>query len=116
MNSHKDLIVWQKSMQLVTLIYEITRFLPVEEKFGLVSQMRRSAVSIPSNIAEGYARNRRKENHQFVSIAYSSAVELDTQLIICKNLKLVEENKIQKAENLLEEIKKMSYRYRQSLK
>lgn len=116
MNSHKDLIVWQKSMQLVTLIYEITRFLPVEEKFGLVSQMCRSAVSIPSNIAEGYARNRRKENHQFVSIAYSSAVELDTQLIICKNLKLVEENKVQRAKNLLEEVKKMSYRYRQSLK
>ncbi|MDD2758118.1 MAG: four helix bundle protein [Patescibacteria group bacterium] len=115
MNSHKDLLVWQKSMQLVTIVYEITVQLPAEERFGLVSQMRRCAVSIPSNIAEGYARQNRKENKQFVNIAYGSAVELDTQIIICTKLGFFEEKTLLQLAGLLEEIRKMLYRYRQSL-
>ncbi len=115
MKSHKDLLVWQKSIQITACIYEVTGQFPTEEKFGLVSQMRRCAVSIASNIAEGYARRNIKENKQFVSIAYGSAVELDTQLIICGILKLIEEKQLQQIQNLLEEIKKMLYSYRQSL-
>ena len=78
MQSYKDLKVWQKSIKLVVKIYKLTSLLPDEEKFGLISQMRRCSVSIPSNIAEGYARKNKKDNARFVSIAYVSATELET--------------------------------------
>ena len=86
MRSHKDLIVWQKSMALVRRLYEVTRLFPHEEMFGLVSQMRRAAVSIPSNIAEGYGRIYDKERVNFLSIALGSASELETQLMISADL------------------------------
>ena len=78
--NYKDLIVWQKGIQVAKLVYELTRRFPSEEKFGLVSQMRRAAVSIPSNIAEGQARNTTGEYIQFLSHSEGSAAELDTQL------------------------------------
>lgn len=78
MQTYKDLIVWQKSIELVVEIYKITSLFPSEEKFGLVSQMRRCSVSISSNIAEGYARRNKKENANFVNISYGSATELET--------------------------------------
>lgn len=81
--SYKDLIVWQKSIELTHLIYDITKQLPKSELFGLVSQMQRAAVSIPSNIAEGYDRNNLGEFRQFLGIAYGSSAELETQLILC---------------------------------
>jgi len=87
--SYKELVVWQKSIALVKVIYELTKNFPRSEQFGVVSQMRRAAVSIPSNIAEGYGRKSSKEYKQFYSIAYGSALELDTQLIICRELELV---------------------------
>lgn len=77
---HKELDAWKLSMGLVNHIYEITRLFPEEEKFGLVNQMRRSAVSIPSNIAEGSARQHNKEMIQFLYIAIGSLAELKTQL------------------------------------
>jgi four helix bundle protein len=85
-NSYKDLIVWQKWITLVKRVYQITQTFPSEEKFGLVSQMRRASVSIPSNIAEGQARHTTGEFVRFISNAEGSVAELDTQLIIAIEL------------------------------
>lgn len=83
---HKDLIVWQKALLLVTEIYRVTQSFPNEERYGLVSQMRRAAVSIPSNIAEGHGRQSKGEFRQFLGIARGSYAELETQIEIAKNL------------------------------
>ena len=85
--SYKDLVVWQKGIALAKLIYQLTKAFPSEEKFGLVAQMRRGAVSIPSNIAEGQARHTTGEFIQFISHAEGSLAELDTQLILSIELK-----------------------------
>ena len=90
MNDYRDLIVWQKSMNLVKATYEIISNLPSEEKFALADQMRRSAISIPSNIAEGYERKSTKEYIHFLLIANASRAELATQLEVCKMLNYVE--------------------------
>lgn len=84
--SFKDLVVWQKSMQLVTLCYKITEQLPKHELYALGDQVRRSSISIPSNIAEGCKRNNRREFIQFCGIASGSAAELETQLLLVNNL------------------------------
>lgn len=84
--SYKELIVWQKSLDLVKKIYLLTNKLPKNEAFGLASQVQRSAVSIPSNIAEGQQRNGRAEFNQFIGIARGSAAELETQLIIMEQV------------------------------
>lgn len=84
--SHKRLLVWQKAIDLVTLVYRLTASFPEEERFGLVSQMRRAAVSVASNIAEGAARKSRKEKTQFFINARGSLSELDTQLVIVDRL------------------------------
>lgn len=86
LNSYKDLVVWQKSYRLVIEIYQLTESLPKSEQFGLVSQMRRSATSIPSNIAEGQQRHNLKEYRHFLGIAKGSAAELETQLLLCRDL------------------------------
>ena len=80
--SYKDLLVWQSGIQLVKQVYVLTQQFPGEEKFGLVSQMRRAAVSVPSNIAEGQARRSTAEFMQFLSISQGSLAELETQLIV----------------------------------
>lgn len=105
--SYKELIVWQKSVELVEQIFLLTNLFPKSELFGITSQMRRAAVSIPSNIAEGYGRKSTKSYTQFYSIAYGSALELETQLIISKKLKLAPEKEFQKADDLLTEVSKM---------
>ena len=84
--SYRDLIAWQKAMAMVTHVYEITKVFPDDEKFGLTSQMRRCAVSVPSNIAEGHSRNSQAEFRRFLSIARGSNAELTTQLMIANNL------------------------------
>ena len=89
MNTHKDLIVWQKAMELVLEVYKATKIYPREELFGLASQMRRAVVSIPSNIAEGYGRIHTRETENFLSIALGSACELETQLILSKDLEFL---------------------------
>lgn len=90
--THKDLNVYKRSMKLVKLIYQLTSKFPSSEKFGLTNQMRRCAVSIPSNIAEGAARNSRKEYIRFLYISRVSASELETQYTISKDLDLCKEN------------------------
>jgi len=83
---HRDLVVWQKAMTLVTDVYQVTRGFPKEEPYGLTAQLRRAAVSVPSNLAEGHGRNSRKEFHHFVGQARGSLTELETQLEIATNL------------------------------
>ncbi len=106
-NSYKDLIVWQKSFNLVKEIYKLTDLFPKSEIYALTIQIRRCAVSIPSNIAEGFVRKHRKEYAQFISIAFGSGAELETQLLLSKELKLAPEKEFIKAEVLLNEIMKM---------
>lgn len=115
MMTYKDLFVWQKSIELVVEIYRVTRLFPSEERYGIISQMRRASVSIPSNIAEGYARKNRKENAQFINIAFGSATELETQIIISKRLLLAPLDEWQRADKLLDEVLRMLYKYRESL-
>ena len=107
MKTHRDLKVWSNSINLVTQVYQITNNFPKEELFGLTSQIRRSAVSIPSNIAEGAARTSRKEFHKFLSIASGSASELETQLIISKNLNYLNTENSESLINELITIQKM---------
>lgn len=102
---YKELIVWQKSMELVKTIYRITQTLPKEELYGLSSQIRRAAVSIPANIAEGQRRKGLKEFLQFLRISYGSASELETELLIAKDLYPKVDYSL--AESLLEEVQKM---------
>lgn len=80
MRKYKDLIIWQRSVEFATSIYRVTSEFPSEEKYGLISQMRRCSVSIPSNIAEGAGRSSDKEYQRFLDIAYGSAYELETQI------------------------------------
>ena len=106
-NSYRNLIVWQKSMELVVEMYTVTGSFPKSELFGLASQMKRSAVSIPSNIAEGSKRGTRKDFRQFVLCSLGSGAELETQIEIAKRLKIRSLEDFQKAELLLNEIMKM---------
>lgn len=105
--SYKDLIVWQKSVILVKKVYFLTKTFPKEEIFGLTSQMRRAAVSIPSNIAEGYGRRTRKDYGQFCSIAYGSSLELETQLVIARELNYCTARDLLEIELLVAEVGKM---------
>jgi four helix bundle protein len=99
MKTHKDLNVWKDGINFVTKVYKTTSLFPKEELYGITSQIRRAAISIPSNIAEGAARKSSKEFQQFLYIALSSAAELNTQLIISNNLDLLD-NKDTKYLNL----------------
>lgn len=116
MRTHKDLTVWQKSMELVELIYKTTNKLPKSELFGLISQMQRSAISIPSNIAEGAKREHKTEYIQFLSIANESAAELETQLLLTKKLYPKLKTEIEKTLLVLDEILRMLYSFMKSLR
>ena len=105
--SYKDLMVWQRSMDLVELIYRITERLPANEQWGLISQMRRSAVSVPSNIAEGYGRQSSGHYIQFLSISRGSLLELETQIELCIRLKYLTRIDSEKVLNDIVEINKM---------
>lgn len=107
MNGYQDLLVWQKSMQLVKEVYALVKLLPKEETYALSDQMRRAAVSIPSNIAEGYSRNSDKELMQFLYIARGSKAELETQIKIGIMLNYFSETQAEKALNLCVEVGKM---------
>jgi four helix bundle protein len=106
-NSYKSLKVWQKSFDLTLLIYKLTKNFPKEELYGLTSQMRRCTVSIPSNIAEGYTRHRKLEYIQFLQISFASGAELETQLLIVKDLKYIDHKDFDIAYLLLQEVMKM---------
>lgn len=114
--AYRDLHVWQRAMQLTTSIYRLTQGFPKEEQFGLTNQIRRSAVSIPSNIAEGQGRSSKKEFCQFLSIARGSNNELRTQLEIARNLNFGDQQSIAEAEKLTEEISKMLFSLIETLK
>ena len=105
--NYKDLVVWQKGIQVAKLVYELTRRFPSEEKFGLVSQMRRAAVSIPSNIAEGQARHTTGEFIQFISHAEGSVAELNTQLILATQLHFCSTNDVGPGFELVENLRRM---------
>lgn len=107
-NSFKDLIVWQKAYKLVLEIYKITNKFPKSEIYALTQQMRRAAISIPSNISEGYGSGYKKEYRRFLSIAYASLSELETQYLLSIDLKYTDNNEI--IEELFKEIGRMLYR------
>ena len=104
---HKNLQVWQRGMQFVTELYRCTNHFPQSEIFGLVSQMRRAAVSITSNIAEGYGRNTNTELLHFLHISLGSSNELETQIIIAYNLGFLSQQEYENLDSLNEEINKM---------
>ena len=106
-HTYKDLILWQKSVELVMEIYGLTDKFPKEEIYGLTSQIRRAAVSIPSNIAEGKLRNSKKECRQFFLIAFGSGGELETQIEIAKQLPKTKELDYNRIDSLLVEVMKM---------
>jgi len=106
--SYKDLIVWQKSMDLVQMVYQATKEFPREELYGLTNQLRRAVVSIPSNIAEGHARRSTAEFRNFLSIARGSLAEVDTQLIIAERLNYLEPAKLREIQAVQIEVNKMT--------
>jgi len=107
MRNYKSLSLWEKGIQLSLEIYKITKSFPKEELFGLTSQMRRSGVSIASNIAEGAGRGSNNEFSRFIDIALGSAAELDTQVIISKELEYLDSEKFKKITENIEEVQKM---------
>ena len=115
MNNFRELIVWQKSINSVVKIYEITREFPKEEKFNLVTQMQRAATSMPSNIADGAGRNTNVSFKHFLTIAIGSAHELETQIIISKQLGYIYEESFGMLISELGGIQKMLYSLHNSL-
>jgi four helix bundle protein len=115
-HSFRDLTVWQKSMQLTVAVYRLTQVFPREEIYGLTSQMRRAAVSVPSKIAEGHGRLNTAEFRQFLGIARASNCELQTQLEIARALHFGDSNLMDEAEALSHEIGKMIYSILESTK
>lgn len=107
--NYSDLIIWQKAMELVEIIYELTKRFPKEEQYGLTNQIRRAAVSIPSNIAEGQARKGSAEFKNFLSIASGSRAEVETQLIIAQKQGYISETELKEALALSNEIKRMTH-------
>ncbi len=106
-NSYKDLIAWQKAVALVSDIYKVTESFPESEKFGMLSQLRRAAVSVPANIAEGWGRENTKNYLQFLRISRASLYEVETLLIIANNLEYLTENKKQEMFDKTEEVAKI---------
>ena len=116
LKSYKDLIAYQKAYALALKIYNATENFPKAEQYGLVQQMRRASVSIPSNIAEGYRRKNRKEYIQFLNIAYGSSGELDTQMSLAHDLGMLQEDDFIILQRLTEEVSKLLFNLIKSLK
>jgi len=114
--SFRELIVWKKSMKLVLEVYKLTKNFPKSETYGLVSQMRRVAVGIPSNVAEGYLRRHAKEYSQFINIAFASGAELETQLELSKELSYISISEYDSIISLLNEIMRMLNKLSQVLR
>lgn len=104
---HKKLIVWQKAISMVTMVYEVSKDFPKEEEFGLKAQIRRAAVSVPSNIAEGLTRKSKKDKLHFLNIADSSLSEIDTQLEIAVRLGFAEPSRFETSEESLMEVQRL---------
>jgi four helix bundle protein len=116
MHKYKELKVWQKSIELVTDIYGVSANFPDKERFGLISQLNRASVSIPSNIAEGAGRNSTKEFLHFLSIAHASSYETETQLIISRNLNYLTTSQLDVLTEKINEWQKMSYAFQSKLR
>ena len=116
MQNYKNLKVWDKSIDLVAEVYHVTEFFPAAEQYGLVSQIRRCGVSIPSNIAEGAGRQTEKDFNHFLNISKGSSNELETQLIISKRLGFIKEEDFQSCLKWIEEVQKMIAGLQKSLK
>ena len=115
MSYYKNLHIWQKSMDLVDEVYTLTRNFPKEEIYGLTNQIRRAAVSIPSNIAEGAGRNSNPQFSNFLSYSNGSTLELETQLIISNRQGYLKESDLIKITHLIEDIQKMNYKLQNKL-
>ncbi|MCX5680939.1 MAG: four helix bundle protein [Candidatus Omnitrophica bacterium] len=109
LKTYKDLIAWQKAYSLCFKIYEMTKSFPVSEQYGLTSQIKRSALSIPSNIAEGYTRHGTQDYIRFLYIAYASLAELETQLLLAKDLKYFSPNVFDEVISLQMEVQRIMH-------
>jgi four helix bundle protein len=116
MGSYKDLRVWQRSIDLVEKVYELTKEFPREEVYGLTSQLRRAAVSIPANIAEGSGRGTKKDYTYFLTIAYGSCCEMETLCTICQRLGFVSVKEAEILQSLLSDVSRMLKALRKVLK
>ncbi len=116
MHNFKELHVWQRSVELATEIYQLTKTYPKNEMYGLTSQIRRCSVSVSSNIAEGAGRSGKKEFRHFLNIAYGSSFELETQLIISNNLGYLDQAKFEFLNEKIVELQKMLYKLIKSIK
>lgn len=116
MNNYKELKLWQKSVDLAVAVYGITATFPKEEIYGLTQQIKRSAVSVPSNIAEGSGRNSKKDFSNFLGISYGSSCELETQLIIANRVDFLDEDRLNALRHEITEIQKKNYALKRSLK
>jgi four helix bundle protein len=105
--SYRDLVVWQKAIELVFEVYRLTRMFPPDERFGLTAQVRRAAVSIAANIAEGHGRHHTGDYCRFLSMARGSVMELETELIIAEGLHLVRDSHLRRARALTDDISRM---------
>ncbi|MGY6647873.1 four helix bundle protein [Wenyingzhuangia sp. IMCC45574] len=115
MNKYQNLKIWNKSMELLEKVYLLMKLLPDNEKFGLIAQIKRCSVSIPSNISEGAGRNSKKEFIHFLSIANGSTSELETQILLTIRLGFIKGKEVEEILNLCAEIKKMNYALQKSL-
>lgn len=115
MHNYKELKVWNKAVELATDVYSLTKLFPKDERFGLISQMQRSAVSISSNIAEGAGRGTPSQFAHFLTIAYGSCFELATQLTIANNLTYVKHDDFQLIDTKIIEVQKMIFRLKETI-
>ena len=116
LKSFKDLLVWQKSYALALKVYEVTSDFPAREAYGLTNQMRRAAVSVPSNIAEGYSRGHTTEYIRFAGVAYGSLAELQTQLMLARDLGYVKQDVCDTVSSDYEDLERMLAALIRSLK
>ena len=115
MHNYNNLQIWQLAMDLVEEIYKLTASFPIEEKFGMVSQMTRAAVSIPSNIAEGAGRNSDKDFAHFISIAIGSLYELNTQIVLSERLGYIDQSQSQELQKKLDNLQRKSVSFKSKL-
>jgi four helix bundle protein len=115
MHNYNNLQIWQQAMDLVEEIYKLTASFPIEEKFSLVSQMTRAAVSIPSNIAEGAGRNSNKDFAHFISIAIGSLYELNTQIVLSERLGYINQSQSQELQKKLDNLQRKSVSFKSKL-
>lgn len=116
MNRYKNLEIWQRSLALATEVYKVTSSYPKEEKFALVSQIRRSVISVSSNIAEGAGRNTNAQYLFFINTAYGSLCELESQIILSQNLNYIKDEGADTILDEIEQLQKMIYTFSKRLK